>query len=198
MIDPRPEHGCLDPLEMELERARAALPLGAVRLLEALGVPIGIVGQLTGAGALGRVRTAIGKGGRWEPVEDGEPRLIVAVREKGVLVDLVAMSSSERDSWALRTGAGWLLGYEHFHAAQLGGEDRLRLFGNPVEWMAAGGEGICVLDWSRTALSALRGLGSGVAIACDNEGAAEALTNALRWGGLPRVAVDDFRGREVA
>lgn len=198
MIAARPDDIWCAGLEAELAEAAHALPFGAVRLLEAMGVPIGVVGQMTGAGALGRVRASIGKGGRWEPAEDGEPRLIVAVREQGVLVDLAALSSSERDSWALRTGEGWLLGFEHFHAAQLGGADRLRLFGNPVDWMAAGGEGICVLDWSRAALSALRGLGSDVAIACDNDGAAEALTNALRWGGLPRVAVDDFRGREAA
>lgn len=198
MIAARPDDAWCEGLEAELAGAAAALPFGAVRLLQAMGVPLGTVAQLTGAGAIGRARVEVGADGRWAPVAQGEPRLVVAVREKGVLVDLVALSSSDGDSWALRTGEGWLLGYESWLNAQLGANSRLRLHGSPMAWLGAGGEGVCVLDWTRGALRSLRGLGPDVTIICQDQQAADVLANALRWGGLPRVVADDFKGREAA
>lgn len=195
----------LSPLEREMAEAYFGLPFAGVRLLAALGVPMGFIGQLSGAMAIGRARVAIEADGTWRP--DGgdgtavEARLIIAVHEDGELVDLVAVSSADPDSWALRTGAGWVLGHDALQDVASGPPGgRLRVFGNPIEWLKHECAGVCVLDWGRKALAELRWLGSGAVLECDSEAARDALVNALRWGGLPQVvsAEDDARGREAA
>lgn len=187
------------PLEQDLFRARMGLPFAAVQLLDAMGVPMDFVGVMAGAGAIGRVRATISRGGLWQEAEDGEGRLVLAVREQGALIDLVALSSTDPDSWALRTGAGLMLGHDRWLRAVIGQVERLRVFGNPVAWMRQRGAGICVLDWSADALSALRALGPRVTLACDDVAARDALHGMLRRGGLPQVAVgEDELGREAA
>lgn len=186
-------------LERELARAFFRLPVAAVQLLGAMGVPMAFVGRLTGAMAIGRARVAIEGDGRWQHSEEGEGRLVLAVREGGELVDLVALSSGNPDSWALRNGSGWVLGYDllaDVAAGPPGG--RLRVFGNPIEWMRHEGAGICVIDWGRKALSELRWLGRSVTLECDDAAARDALANALRWGDLPQVISRDIEGREAA
>ncbi|MDR7102976.1 hypothetical protein [Croceicoccus sp. BE223] len=189
----------LPPLEREMALAFQALPFAAIGMLEALGVPLATIGELCGAGMLGRARVEITGDGLWHPDEGGEPRLLLAVHDGAWLVDIVALSSAEPDSWALRTGHGAILGALALDRA-VACDGAVRLHGNPVAWMAAGCEGICVLDWGRAALNRLRGAGAGVTLVCDDAIGAARLRQALAVGGLPMVAsaMDMDRGREAA
>lgn len=194
-------------LEFELAQAAAVMPWAAVVQLEALGVARRITARLAGEIGTGKVELSA-DGASWVP---GGPdsRLIMAVRDDlGDLIDLVAIASHRRDEWALRSGDGWALGLTALAAieqardeAQLltrdGARRRpvlLRLFANPLDWLAADGEGLCVLDWGPLALTRLRALGEGVTIQTD-PGAQDRLRALLAHGGLPRVeAVRPVRG----
>lgn len=194
-------------LEFELAQAAAAMPWAAILTLEGLGVSRRSAAALVGLIGTGKVELSA-DGASWVP---GGPdaRLILAVRDAdGDLIDLVAIASHRRDEWALRTGDGWALGLNVLsaieqardHAQQLadGGARRrpvaLRLFANPLDWLAADGEGLCVLDWGPLALTTLRALGEGVTIQTD-PGAQDRLRALLAHGGLPRVeAVRPVRG----
>lgn len=186
MMDAEPDTDLLaDPLEIEMLTYALALNWGGVKLLlNRFAVPAPFMGQLTGAGDIGRARVAV-RGSLWEP-EGDTPSLILAVRERGELVDLLACSSAHPDRWALRRGMGWVLGHDHYFACQAEQSDRLRLFATPLDWLAAGGDGICVLEWGAAALGWLRGLGPRVAISCDPD-AGTKLRDMLAHGGLPRV-----------
>lgn len=73
-------------------------------------------------------------------------------------------------------------------AARSGGRRwELRLYATPMAWLRAGGAGICVLDWTASALGALRGVGSGVTLVVE-PGAKARLDAMLAHGGLPLVA----------
>lgn len=100
---------------------------------------------------------------RWEPAE-GEAGatevLILPVHEGETIIDLVAWRPDRPRRWWLRTGAGMgvVLGHQHHVTAQW--EDTaLLLHETPADWLAAGGEGACILDWRpesvRAALSFL-------------------------------------------
>ncbi|MBX7496780.1 hypothetical protein K3172_13015 [Qipengyuania sp. 6B39] len=170
-------------LRAELEAARLS-PAALARVLE-LGVPAGLLGQLCGAGDIGAGRVALSAdGARFEP-EGPDPRLLLGVREQGVLVDLVALATHDPDQWALRWGQGWCLGYDAWLACETGRAHELRLFATPLAWLRAGGVGIVILDWDE-GLRCLRGLGEHVLLRCDR-GAGERLRKLLSIGNLPRV-----------
>jgi hypothetical protein len=171
-------------LDLEMRRAARALNPAAMRTLDSLGVPPSVM-ALAKAGDVGLMRVSVGAGGLFEP-DGGEGRLILAVREYGELVDQVAVSSVSRDSWALRTGAGWCLGFQAFAAARASLTERVRIFGNPVEWLIGGMGGICMLDWSRDAIGQLRALGPDVTLECE-PGAERALGDILAHHGLPEI-----------
>lgn len=182
----------MNDLDAMMESAARALPVSAVRMLDAMGLPRAVSAALTAAWDIGLMRVAVGKDGLFEP-EGPEPRLILPVREHGVTIDLVALSSARPDDWACLTGAGWTLGHAAFADARDGFSSALRLHARPIEWLVSGCAGICVLDWSAEALGWLRGLGPGVTIQCDDAGAARALHGLLARGGLPRVAVAELQ-----
>jgi hypothetical protein len=171
-------------LNLEMRRAARALNPAAMRTLESLGVPPSVLASAK-AGDIGLMRVSVGAGGLFEP-DGGEGRLIIAVREYGELIDQVAVSSVSRDSWALRTGAGWCLGFQAFAAARASLTDRLRIYGNPIEWLIGGMNGVCVLDWSPDAIGQLRGLGPDVTLECE-PGAERALGDILAHNNLPLV-----------
>lgn len=179
-----------EDIEAELLAAAARMSMGQVRRIWALGADRRFVARLIGAEMLGIGRVTLSRdGSRWEP---GGPdgRLLIGAVDAGALVDVVAVSTSHPDQWALRTGHGWALGceaIERVHAA-LAEERRpvLALHANPIDWLRAGGEGVCVLDWSRAALAELRALGERATIEV-GPGAAAQLKGMLAYGGLPRV-----------
>lgn len=171
------------PMRAELEAAR--LSVTALARVLGLGVPAAFVGQLCSAGDLGTARVSLSRDGtRFEP-EGPDGRLLLAVREQGVLVDVVALAAHDPDQWALRRGEGWCLGYDAWLACETGTLHELRLFATPIAWLQAGGAGCCVLDWD-IGLRMLRGLGEHVLLRCER-GAGDRLKSLLRVGGLPRV-----------
>lgn len=85
-------------------------------------------------------------GGLYTPSSSGVPAMIVPVFEGGDLIDLLAFRTAEPEHWWLRKGLGGLLGLwsgwgKHEWA------DSVRLHATPLEWLQAGGEGLCVVDW---------------------------------------------------
>lgn len=191
-------------LREEMDALAAGVTWPRVRRLIEMGVPAALVGELNGAGDLAFARVSLSGGGRFFEFPGPDARLILGVREQGVLVDLMAIHSEQPDDWALRRGAGWCLGYDAWLACESGRAQVLRIVGTPMDWLLSGGpsrcgsdcvldhssgrtdEGtICVLDWE-AALPMLRGLGEGVLLRCDR-GAGERLEALLRRGGLPRV-----------
>lgn len=193
-------------LDADLAMAREGMTFAACLALDAMGVPRGMIAELTGAGEIGRLRVRE-TASRWEPDETGAWRLILPVRDAAFeIVDLVAIASSDADRWTLRTGDGvmlspWLIAEADLAACEaamrradglpLAEELRaaltVRLLANPIAWLAAEGKGICVLDWRPAALSALRGLGPEVTLLADDGAAAQRLHELLQWGGLPEI-----------
>lgn len=125
------------------------------RALVDLGVPLWWVVRA----GFGRMRV-IERGSRWEPAASdddsaGTWRLILPVWDRyGMLVDLLAMSSTDESKWTLRTGDGFVLGAERVAEADMASgaawfrranalelDDELRaavtvrLFGTPLAWL---------------------------------------------------------------
>jgi hypothetical protein len=102
-------------------------------------------------------------GGFYQPLDgEGALHLILPVLDEGALVDLVAFRTTAPDAWLLRTGNGYALGLEEglnpwmwYAPADLSAKPPKHQVGkpaylarNPLDWMQAAGEGLCVLDWS--------------------------------------------------
>lgn len=181
-------------LEREMFASAARLTMPAVRRLIGMGVDQRFVARLTGAGMIGVGNVMITSQG-WEP-GGPDPRLLLGVVHQEELVDIVAISSGRRDEWALRTKMGWALGafsIEKVHRmieSDLSGEPtrhRVRLHATPFDWMASGGDGVCILDWSAATLMELRALGERVTLEVP-PGGGEKIRNLLAYGALPRVA----------
>lgn len=171
-----------DPLEQEL--LAASLTPAAAASLEVIGVPRAVIGRYLLD--LGLVQMTISAdGGRWE-LDGPDRRLVLAVRARGVLIDLVALASGARDEWALRTGDGVMLGSDRFWACQCGAVQTLRIFDTPFAWLIGGGDGVCVLEWGEQVLAQLRGLGPKVVLQVE-PAAKTRLQVLLACGGLPRV-----------
>lgn len=186
-LDMRPNSA---DLERELLEGAARMPFSAFQRLCAMGADRRFVAQLTGAGDVGIAQVTLSASG-WEPTGPHR-RLLLAVRRDGELVDVAALASHARNEWALRTGMGWALGMDlvdDLHRALAAGRPRMRvrLHATPFDWLAAAGDGLCVLDWSQAALSELRLLGERVTIEVA-AGAGERLKAMLAYGGLPRVS----------
>lgn len=170
------------------------LPWAAVRALLDMGAPRAFVSELVINGdlALAQVDVA-GRSGLFE-WQGPDRRLILGVRRGGELIDLVALSTSCEDEWAVRLDVADILGEDLLLDAVLAERRELRLFGTPMAWLRGGGAGICVLDWTPAALAALRGLGTGVTLVCDR-GAKARLKALLEHGGLPLVAEEQTMRR---
>lgn len=180
-------------IEAELVTAACGKPRSAVERLVSLGCDRRFVAQLNED--FGPARVALHADGTFA-IGGPDQRLLLGVREAGGLVDVLALSSTCRDEWAVRTGLATMLGWDLWLEAQLGQRRRLRVFATPLDWLAGhapweddgsgGPGGICVLDWSAEALGMLRGLGESVTLTVD-PGAKDRMKGLLAYGGLPRV-----------
>lgn len=192
----------LTNLELEMAAAASRLTMGAVRQLVTMGADRRFVARLTGQAMIGVANVTL-TGAGWEP-EGPDRRLLVGVVHQGELVDVVAIASHQRDEWALRTHQGWALGadaIEQVHqaiASDMGAgpsgkssrkprQLRIRLHATPFDWLASGGDGVCVLDWCAASLMELRALGERVTLEVP-PGGAERIKGLLAYGALPRVA----------
>ena len=94
-------------------------------------------------------------GGLYQP-GDGALHVISPVYADGEIIDLLAWRSGAPGNWAWRTGIGWALGSDMLLPRW--DSDPMRIFATPLEWLSAGGEGICILDWDAPELDGLRAL----------------------------------------
>lgn len=176
------------PDEAAEAMASVSLPPAALAALLDAGVPRGFLGQLCGAGDLALTGVEMAQDGRFA-IGGPDRCWVLAVREWGVIADLVALVPHDQDRWALWRGSADFLGREMLDRALGGAVRTLRLFPTPRAWLRGGGEGVCVLDWSPGALSALRNLGPKVTLVVD-PGAKDRMKAMLAHGGLPLVAED--------
>lgn len=142
-------------LEQELRSAALAVRVPDVARIRAMGMlnpgllavnerhhPFGIT-SVTDAG-----------GGQYVPDPDGSRALIVPVYDCGELVDLVAFNTITPERWLLRHGLGWALGLEEGLERFRWG-DPLPLHKTPLDWLKAGCDGLCVIDWEAPEVSTL-------------------------------------------
>lgn len=124
--------------------------------------------------------------GLYAPSANGEPHLILPVFENCNLVDLVAFTSDKPLAWLLRLGVGWSLGLLD-GLERHSGEDEVRLWASPLDWLRAGCDGLCILDWSAPEILELARLPN---IRCQDSKIAELLRDALtRPYRLPNITV---------
>jgi len=121
--------------------------------LELLGLPINVLMSV----GLGRVR-ADGDG-LFVFDDDGVEALIGAVMPGDEPVDLFALPVANPNRCRRLLGIGDLLGEANLIALSFTGEP-VRVHHRPIECLAAGGDGICILEWRPSTaglLSTIRG-----------------------------------------
>ena len=150
-------------LEGELQAVGRATTTIHFKMLESLGVDRGFACDLWRNGyGFGVQHCRDAGGGFYEP-DEGPLHLILPVYEDGALVDLCAFRSANPDGWLLRTGNGWAQGLER--GLEPHSWEPALLWSTPLDWLRAGGRGLCVLDWGAGEVRLLREL---PAIICQN------------------------------
>lgn len=86
--------------------------------------------------------------GLYEPDPDGEAAAILPVCQWNALglvgvVDLIAWKTGMPSDWRWRVGHGWALG-DHL----LDDDLPVPVVATPLDWLKAGGDALCILDWS--------------------------------------------------
>ncbi|MGN6690105.1 MAG: hypothetical protein ACTHJU_04085 [Sphingopyxis sp.] len=82
----------------------------------------------------------------WWPDDGGTPHLIIPCYERGKIVDLIAMKPSRPDVWFHRNGLAVLLGADLLSTCVK--DFALELVTTPLDWLASGGDAVCVLNWA--------------------------------------------------
>ena len=77
----------------------------------------------------------------YQPCPAGKPALIIAVPDGPRIGDLVAVDPDNPKDWRLRHGRATHLGHNSDILIPL------RVFDSPMDWIRAGGDGFCILDW---------------------------------------------------
>jgi hypothetical protein len=86
--------------------------------------------------------------GIWEPHPNGANAVVLNVPDAtGERFDIVAWFPAHPRTWWLRRGRAVLLGASNIPHAERAGTP-LVVQATPARWLAAGGTGACVLDWS--------------------------------------------------
>lgn len=175
-------------LSSEMFAASRAVEKPHMDRLGALGLLTPSLARLCGwLPALGIVDAMPGKSGLYEPGA-GPCHVVTPVVSNGDIADLCAWRPLDPARWWMRTGSGWALGADSLDAHG-GWSSTLDLFATPAEWLAAGGDGVCILDWSAPEL---RQLAEWPSIICSNAALARALRDALsRPVGLPSITVTE-------
>ena len=95
-----------------------------------------------------RFRIETYKDGSFSFTPDGTVARCIAVPGVGGRTeDIVAWLPDDPDSWWLHRRIGVVLGMAAVERAEYLHEP-LRVFDSPADWIAAEGEGACILDWS--------------------------------------------------
>lgn len=172
----------------------SGLSRGEYDRLLAAGIDREMIGNLNVAGDLGTARVDISRdGARFAP---GGPdgRLLLGVRDADfALVDVAALASHDEDQWSLLTGFGEMLGAWHLaaldRAVAMDKRAVLFLHATPWDWLRAGGDGVCVLNWTPAVLGELRSLGERVTLMVNNFAERATLRARLEHGGMPMVSI---------
>lgn len=145
-------------LREEAEAATFRVRQPHIDRLLALGVPGRGIAELGarqipfGVGHVERIERGLYQPG------DGSLHVISPVYADGELIDLIAWRSEQPMNWAWRTGLGWALGADETSRDYWPGDPPLQLHATPLDWLRAGGTGMCVLDWEADELEELRGI----------------------------------------
>lgn len=86
---------------------------------------------------------------------DGPACVVQPVIIGSQIIDIVAWRTMQPDRWHLMTGLGWIMGEDQLYTAP---GVPVTLHATPLEWLASGGKGSCILDWSAMELTILRSL----------------------------------------
>lgn len=135
----------------EMNSAQARLKKPHFDKLASLGVSMRALGGLSARQhTVGLMTIEVAADGSFTPFPDGFPACVVAVvwpeahafGDAGIF-DLVAFKTDDPSRWWLRAGTAFALG-EHL----LGLPDPVSVVRTPVDWLACGGDAVCILDWS--------------------------------------------------
>lgn len=107
------------------------------------------------------------------------------------LDDLVAFYLGAPGEWWRVTGAATWLGEAHIERARAEGEP-VRLVATPLDWLRAGGDAACLVDWRADPRHDLRGL----RVACADRALADRLRKLIRE--LDRSPIDIVSPKEAA
>jgi len=114
-----------------------------------LGVSSGTIAELGARQApFGVVSATACDDGLYVPGE-GPTHLVQPIIDGGEIIDLVAWRSLQPFRWWLRSGLGWALGQDNWtyrSAWDVG--DPFAVHATPLDWLRAGCNGICIVDWS--------------------------------------------------
>lgn len=166
---------------VEMQRASMALSWTAFQALIDQGVDPRHLAFLTGSGDVGRMRVEFGRDGFWSPIDGGGVQaLVLPVLDGPMLVDMVAFSPLSPDHWYLRRGDGRILGSGSGMADWDTGIEEIRIFATPMDWMMAGGDGICVLTWDERAIRDLMFMGGRVRLMADSPALAEHIEEQMK------------------
>ena len=170
---------------LDLSGARPLRWAGFQRLI-AVGVPMQFAAQLNGAGDVLAAQIDLSRDGSSFAIGGPNGRLLVVVRDgSGAVVDVIAFTLDQpREVACLLDGGDGMLGLWSLpHPGEAG---RVAMFEHPLDWLRAGGKGLCVYDWAR-AVGLLRQLGEAVTLEAPPALAAVVRAK-LERGGLPLVA----------
>jgi len=143
-------------LEAEMFAAGRRVRQKHIDRMISLGVPgasIAVVGSLQVAFGIG---SASSDPAYFYQPGEGPAHVIMPVMSDGKMIDLIAWRSCNPARWFWRTGTGWALGTDYLGPRW--GDEAVRLFATPLEWLAGAGEGICILDWSAPEIRELAAL----------------------------------------
>ena len=157
---------------------------------------IGDEALFSGPSLCGAARVELVDDDTYRPAKGGEPAIIVAVGEFDEdgwheISDLVAYRPSSPHQWALRRRDESILGRQTLEYAR-DAYPPARLFASPHEWLANGGAGVTVIDWS----AALSWPFRGAHVLADDPALAERLDHAIETE-LARLRPDIRIARKV-
>lgn len=82
-----------------------------------------------------------------------EEVFVQPICSEGKIIDLVAWHPADPSQWWLRSNLGSILGEDCLFQQDCSGE--IVLHGQPLDWLCAGGSGVCILDWEAPELRQL-------------------------------------------
>jgi len=143
-------------LEAEARTASERVRQPHIDRLLALGVPGPAIASLGsreipfGVGTVERMERGLYQPG------DGPLHVISPVYAEGEIIDLIAWRSDAPGNWVWRTGLGWALGTDMLLPRW--DDEPVQIHATPLDWLRAGGEGMCILDWEAPELGEIRAL----------------------------------------